>query len=110
MLYHSDGYGGSISSDDGGLTWDYNDTRVAYSYNMTFEDGSVTECRNREEPKVLMDASGKPSMLINQCLISTLKLPPTPPTKQYPQGEDQWVTRILMQPINTVDSESTFFL
>lgn len=110
MLYHSAGYGGSMSSGDGGFTWDYNVTRVAYNYTMVFEDGSVTKCGNREEPKVLMDASGKPSMLINVCLIPTLKLPPTAPTKQYPHGEAQWVTRVLMQPINTADSESIVLL
>jgi hypothetical protein len=91
-------YGGSAGSVDG-KTWDYNLTRVAYEYDVAMDDGSVLHCTHREEPKVLLDAAGQPTMLITQCTLAQT-LPNTAPTPAFPHGEAQHITRVVMQPIN----------
>ena len=93
-------FGVGTASADGGTRWDFNGTRVAYEYDVGYEDGSVVKCTHREEPKVLLDAEGQPTMLITQCTLPA-ELPNTAPTKAYPSGEAQYLTRTVMQPINS---------
>ena len=100
MLFHEDAWGGAAASADGGATWDYITNRVAYNYTVPLEGGDVIPCVSREEPKVLLDANGRPALLITQCMLAT-RLPNTAPTPQFPQGEAQHLTRTVMQPINT---------
>ena len=99
MLFHERAWGGGAASFDGGATWDYNGTRVAYPYTVEVEDGSTIDCIKREEPKVLVE-DGVPTLLITQCMLGA-ELPPTAPSKQFPAGEAQHLTRVIMQPINT---------
>lgn len=93
-------YGGSASSTDDGVHWDYNISRVAYEYTVVYEDGKVLRCSHREEPKLLLDRNGLPTMLINQCTVPG-KLPNTAPSHAFPHGETQYITRTVMQPINS---------
>jgi hypothetical protein len=102
MLFHEAAWGGASASGDGGSTWDYRTARVVYNYSIPFEDGSALDCTHREEPKVLLDADGRaPVLLITQCIVPS-QLPLTRRTAQYPDGEAQFLTRIIMQPINTL--------
>ena len=98
MLFHEQAWGGAAASFDGGATWDYNTTRVAYSYTVEVEDGSFINCTKREEPKVLVEDNA-PVLLITQCMLGA-ELPPTAPSKQFPAGEAQHLTRVIMQPVN----------
>ena len=47
----------------------------------------------------MLIADGAPVLLITQCMLGA-ELPPTAPSKQYPAGEAQHLTRVVMQPIN----------
>eukprot|EP00041_Stephanoeca_diplocostata_P017854 m.367915 g.367915 ORF g.367915 m.367915 type:complete len:802 (-) comp20839_c0_seq2:64-2469(-) len=101
MLFHEHGYGGAAASVDGITAWDYNTSRRAYDYDVEYEDGTTVPCTHREEPKVLLNAeASQPLFLITQCTLPT-RLPNTCPSPQHPTGEPQYVTRIIMQPINT---------
>eukprot|EP00039_Didymoeca_costata_P005885 m.85556 g.85556 ORF g.85556 m.85556 type:complete len:413 (+) comp13017_c0_seq3:146-1384(+) len=101
VLFHEKAWGGAATSPDFGRTWpDYNSTRVAYPYTVLFEDNTTLACEHREEPKVLLDENSLPSLLITQCTVATLAQR-TLPTKKFHSGETQFLTRIVMQPINT---------
>ena len=100
MLVHQDGVGGAAHSVDGGRSWSFNASSPTYPYTVDYEDGSQLVCSNREEPKVLLDTTGHdPVMLINVCRLASSQLPNTAPTKAYPHGEKQYVTKVVMQPI-----------
>ena len=101
MLFHENGWGGAAASADDGVSWpDYNRTRVAYPYLVHFDDGSSLQCAKREEPKVLLGDEGQPQMLITVCRTMDV-LPNTRPTQPFPVGEPQYVSRVIMQRINT---------
>jgi hypothetical protein len=109
FLVHESTYGSSAHSSNGGGSWLFNYDWQVYPYMVVYSDGSTLACAKREEPKLLIDsATGLPSMLITLCRVDADKkplLPPTSPTKQWPQGETQHTTQVVMQPINTASSQ-----
>ena len=65
----------------------------------------VCVCNRREEPKVLLDRTGRvPRMLINVCRLASSHLPNTKPTNPCPEGEEQYVTKVVMQPVGVAVS------
>jgi hypothetical protein len=68
---------------------------------VEYEDGSKLVCVKREEPKVLLDGDGQPTMLITVCRLPD-KLPNAAPCPSFAAGEPQYVTRVVMQPIGAV--------
>ena len=106
------GYGGAAHSADNGSTWVYatkywsglgwtNNTRtsVAYDYDVLFTDGTTLGCIRREEPKLLIEG-GLPTALITQCTVASRGRTEGPYPKAHPNGEVQWLTRLVVQPIN----------
>lgn len=105
LLVHENAYGSSAHTVDGGKSWDFDYTREVYPYKVEYSDGTALVCAKREEPKVLIDTTtGLPIMLATLCRVDEdgkPMLPPTSPTKQWPKGEPQHTTQVVMQPINT---------
>lgn len=104
------GFGGAAHSSDNGATWMYatrywtgggwlngTTSSFVYPYEVLMEDGSSINCQRREEPKLLIEG-GEPSALITQCTVMALGT--TEPTKTHPQGEVEWSTVLVVQPIN----------
>jgi hypothetical protein len=107
------GYGASPKGCDNGSTWIYatpywnglgwkNGTRtaVAYEYDVDFNDGSVTNCIRREEPKLLLEG-GLPVALLTQCTLAPDGRTQGPYPASHPAGEVQWTTRLIVQPIKS---------
>jgi hypothetical protein len=105
------GFGGAAHSADNGTTWTYatkywtgggwlNGTKSSfvYAYETLMDGGSTINCLRREEPKLLIE-DGEPSALITQCSVTALGT--TQPTKAHPEGEIEWSTVLIVQPINT---------
>ena len=108
------GYGGAAHSSNNGSTWIYatnywegsgwlggNRSAVAYSYTVLMDDGSTTECIRREEPKLLIE-DGEPAALVTQCSVMALGHTPPghTPRTNLPDGEVEWSTVLVVQPIN----------
>ena len=108
------GYGGAAHSSNNGSTWIYatnywegsgwlggNRSAVAYSYTVLMDDGSTTECIRREEPKLLIE-DGEPAALVTQCSVAALGHTPPghTPRTNLPDGEVEWSTVLVVQPIN----------
>eukprot|EP00729_Bicosta_minor_P004237 gene4237-20491_t len=94
FLVHEEGWGSAAqlpAADRTFTQWQFNNSRVAYPYTVD---------QATEEPKVLLDATGLPSLLITVCKLPDA-LPNAAPSKDTPAGEPQYITRTTMQPINT---------
>ena len=104
MLLHTEasgGAGGSAHSTTSGKTWAFDYSKHAYDYTVTMSDGQQIKLTNREEPKLLLDAEGFPTALINQATVRELsgKDAPPPPGSPYKGPQSTHLTFTLMQPL-----------
>ena len=104
MLLHVEGAGGSAHSSDDGSTWQFRDTDHSYEYPVMLSgSGEWLALTNREEPKLLLDATGWPTHLITQAALRSLSGPQdqgSPKGCRYEGPQSTKLTFVLMQPIN----------
>jgi len=101
MVLHVEGAGGSAHSFDNGSSWHFNSSAHSYEYGVTVSNGSRLYLSNREEPKILLDAQGAPTHLINSAVVRSLKERDTggPAGSGYEGLQSTFLTFVLMQPL-----------
>ena len=79
VLMHEKSFGSRAWSTDGGTSWAYDYSNIAYPYSATTSNGSSISCASgREEPRVLLDPkSGQPTALATLCQKGGGPLPNT---------------------------------
>jgi hypothetical protein len=105
MVMHVQGAGGSAHSVDDGSTWRFDSKEHSYEYAVTLSaTGEKLSLTNREEPKILLDAEGLPTHLVNQAALRALQGAPdngSPKGCLYEGPQHGHLTFVLMQPIST---------
>ena len=96
VLLHQSHKGGRAWSENNGSSWHYSYNATSYPFSPMADDGTVISClrtasASRGEPRVLIDPSGRPSVLSTVCF-----------TDDGPAGGG-FYSRVLLQRINTLE-------